>query len=152
VAVLVAAACGGGGDARLSKAEYVKKANAICEAGNARTSRVAPPSLADSAAVERAIGEMVSIQRRALRKLRDLDPPEQDQLGVDEWLMRVGQTLDQMDAVRQAVGDGDATAIDQANAKGAELNDEAETFADAYGLESCSTATEEVVATPPLRP
>jgi hypothetical protein len=134
---------GGGGEERLTREEFVDEAGAICRASGRQVGGVEPPSLADPAAVERAIGEAVAIQRRALRELRRLDPPAADEVGVEQWLDDVAATLDQMEAVAAAVRDGDRAALEKANARGAELDDVAEEFAVAYGLEACSTTTAE---------
>lgn len=144
VAAVALSGCRAEDEGRLSKDEFLRRANAICKQSSAATAAIAPPSLADPVAVERAIGEVVRIQRRALRNLRKLEPPARDEPGVEEWLHNIELTVDQMDAVRAALRDGDLAAVNAANAKGDERNEAAEEFADAYGLTPCSTSTDEL--------
>ncbi|MGH9049853.1 MAG: hypothetical protein ACRDY4_09000 [Acidimicrobiia bacterium] len=124
----------------LSQDEYVDEANEICQASQAAASKVAAPSLADPAAVEQAIDETVAIQRRALRKLRELEPPERDVPGVESWLDLTADAIDQMEKIREGVANGDREAITTAIDEGGVLVADAEEFAAAYGLTECSTA------------
>ena len=141
------AACSGSsgdsGDRRLSKEKFVDKANDICAASKSQIAQLGAPSLADPAAVEASIAQAVAIHRQAYRQLRALDPPKRDQPGVKAWLESVRGAIDQMDAVRQALADGDSDAITAATREGAGFTTDAEAFADAYGLNECSTTEEE---------
>lgn len=135
---------GGGGDPDpLSKDEYLEQADAICRASAADVAAIPPPSVSDVAAVEAAIAQLVRIQRRALGELRELPPPEADEPGVEMWLDAVDATLDQMDAVRDALLEGDSAAVQAANQEGGTLNDQAESLAVDYGLRACAGTTAE---------
>jgi hypothetical protein len=127
---------------RLSKDRYIDRANDICEAGKAEAAQIAAPSLADPVAVEQAVAQAVTIQRRAYRKLRDLEPPARDEPGVKAWLKAVDGAVDQMAAVRRGLAAGDRRAITVATEKGAAFTADAEDFADGYGIEECSTSGE----------
>ena len=138
------AACGGvnggdGGDGRLSKEKSVEEANDICAASSAQIVELGAPSLADPVAVEAAVAQTVAIQTHAYRQLRALEGPRRDEPGIKAWLRNVKAAVEQMDAVRQGLADGDRAAIDEATQKGAAFTADAEDFADAYGLNECST-------------
>ena len=134
---------GGGGDARLSKGKFVEEANGICAASKAQIAQIGAPSLADPVAVEAAIAQAVAIQRHAYRDLRALDGPRRDGPGIKAWLRNVKAAIEQMEAVRQGLADGDRAAIDDATQKGSAFTADAEEFADAYGLNECSTTEED---------
>jgi hypothetical protein len=152
VAVVVAvlavgpAACRDGSDGdggrRLSKDEFIEQANAVCKRSKAEASQIAAPSLADPVAVEQAVARTIAIQRRAYRDLRGLEPPARDEPAVREWLRAVDGAIDQMEAVRRGLAVGDRDAITEATEKGVAFTDDAEEFADAYGIEECSTSSE----------
>jgi ABC-type enterochelin transport system substrate-binding protein len=126
----------------LSKDRYIDKANAICERSKAEAAQIAAPSLADPVAVEQAVAQAVAIQRRALRQLRKLEPPARDEPAVKQWLQAVRGAVDQMDAVRRGLAEGDRDAITEATEKGIAFTSDAEEFADAYGVDECSTSLE----------
>jgi hypothetical protein len=127
----------------LSQDEYVDQANDICEQTRNEAAQIAAPSLADPAAVVAAIDESVAIQRRALRRLRNLEAPERDLPGVENWLDLTAGAITQAENVGEGVADGDQEAVMAALDEGGTLVAEAEEFAAAYGLTECSTADPE---------
>lgn len=78
IAVLVVVAGCGGDDGRLSKAEFVERADEICARADARTDAIAPPRDASLAEAARFIDENVAVQRPAVEELDRLRPPEED--------------------------------------------------------------------------
>jgi hypothetical protein len=133
----------GGDDAGgepLSPDEFVEEANSICRASRADADAIPAPSLADPVAVEAAIDRSVAIQRRALRRLRALEPPERDVPGIENWLDLTADAIDQMEKVGDGVANGDRDAITEGIEEGGVLVSDAEEFAAAYGLTACSTA------------
>lgn len=144
LAIALAACSNGSGRSSgpLSKDRYIDKANAICARSKAEAAQIAAPSLADPVAVEQAVAQAVVIQRRAFRRLRELEPPARDEPAVRDWLRAVDGAVDQMEAVRRGLAAGDRDAITEATEKGAAFTSDAEDFADAYGVEECSTSLE----------
>ena len=141
--VLTFAACdrvGNNGSGPLSKGDYVDQANEICAESRTAASQIPPPSLADPIAVEQAVAQTIAIQRGSLRELRDLEAPSRDRPGVRQWLRQVDRAIDEMDALREGLLTGDRAAIAEASSDGASFTDAAEEFADAYGLDDCSTS------------
>jgi hypothetical protein len=139
-AITLLAACGGGSSSRLSKPEYVRRADAICRQSNTKIDALGAPDQHDPTAQEKAIGELIDIQRTAVADLRRLPPPEADQSTLGKWLGLVNQTVDQMRAVRTALTAGDSAGVAGGNAKGRALNDQADQIARGYGLKQCSVS------------
>jgi len=83
---VVLAGCGSGGSKRLSKAEYAKRADAVC----ARFNRQQPslPSLQNVTVrqVERLANQTLPLLDRTITDLRRLAPPKDEQMLADRWL------------------------------------------------------------------
>lgn len=139
-AITLLAACGGGSSSRLSKPEYVRRADAICRRSNTKIDALRAPDQHEPTAQEKAIGKIIVIQRAALVDLRHLAPPAADKTTVGKWLGLVSQTVDQMQAVRTALQAGDSAGVTAANARGRALNDQADQIARGYGLKQCSVS------------
>ncbi|HEX2738115.1 MAG TPA: hypothetical protein VHP57_08270, partial [Acidimicrobiia bacterium] len=140
-AIALLAACSGGGSGRLSKPEYVRRAEAICRRLNKKAGAVPEPDQHEPTSQAKAIGEIAKIQRAGVDELRRLRPPEADQATIDKWLGLVDQTIDQLQAVRAALKAGDGVTITRADDKGRALSAQADKIARGYGLDQCS-ATE----------
>ncbi len=97
-ACLVLAACAGGGSKRLSRADYAKRADAIC----ARFNRQQPslPSLQNvtTRQVARLADRTLPLLDRTIADLRRLAPPKDEQELVDRWLASLRRL--RADAVR----------------------------------------------------
>lgn len=147
-ASLVAGCFGGDGVEPLTKAEFLERADAICRSAAERVAEIEAPSLSDPQGVQRAIEDLVRIQRRAVRELRALTPPEVDQPGVDAWLENVVSTLDQIERVAEGLATGDGALVADANERGVSFNDTAEELAYSYGLRDCAgTLVDELTPT-----
>jgi len=94
----VLAACAGGGSKRLSRADYAKRADAIC----ARFNRQQPslPSLQNvtTKQVARLADRTLPLLDRTIADLRLLAPPKDEQELVDRWLASLRRL--RADAVR----------------------------------------------------
>lgn len=140
------AACGGG-SGRLSKHDFVEKANGICAKSNAKIKALPPPDLADPHATPNILRRILAIQREAVAKLRALQPPEKDEPAIKKWLGFVERELDQATAEVRALERGDRDGVDRANAKGARLDSSAAELAIGYGVKRCATQATESTPT-----
>jgi hypothetical protein len=94
--LVVAGGCGSGGEKRLSKEEYANRADEVCR----RTNRLTQPpgDISSMPALARFADRTLKPLDRALRELRALRPPEDEQATVDIWLRQLA--LLRADAVR----------------------------------------------------
>jgi hypothetical protein len=103
VATLAAAGCGGGSDPP-SKAEFIKKGNAICRKGNhdinAAVEKTFSGDERPSTAKIKAFGERTAIPRvqREIDQLRRLGTPSKDQEEVEAFLGEAQSALDKVKA------------------------------------------------------
>jgi hypothetical protein len=144
VAVAVVACSGGGG---VTKAEYVKSANAVCREAAKQVAALRIPGRADVAGMPKAAASVVVVQRKALDRLRAIKPPKGDRAEIARWIALVDQTIGQADLSARAQKDGDIPRATTANANGAALDRRADEIARGYGLRMCVQA-----ASPPATP
>lgn len=132
--VVTAAACGGGD--RLSREEYVAKADAICEKyGKQLDALPEPQTVAEVAGVaERAL----PIARKGVDELRRLEPPEELESKVDDWLARDAKNVQAIENLRDAAKDGDPAKIRSIVAESAANEKKADALAREIGLAKCA--------------
>ncbi len=143
VALLVVACSGGG----MTKADYVKQANAVCHDAAKQVAALRIPGRADVASMPKAAASVVAVQRKALGRLRAIKPPKQDRAEITRWIALVDQTIDQADLSARAQKDGDIGRAITANTNGTALDHRADDIARKYGLRMCVQA-----ASPPATP
>ena len=130
------AGCGGGGGDRLSKAEWVSQADAICKRVNDRLEQTAQPdSLAELVTV---LDDGLTDVRAAVRDLRALEPPEDIEAESDAWLGRVEAAADEIEKARDAAKKPDEEALSAALERGTKINDDGNRRARALGLKDCA--------------
>jgi len=133
----VAAGCGGGdgGGDRLTKAEYIAQADAICKAANEKIDALGEPaSLEEVAALATSA---IEIQEGSLAELRALKPPEEDEATLNEAYALVEQQVEVGKKVKAAAEAGDLEAIQTLIAENEPLDDQADKIAADYGLTEC---------------
>ena len=145
VALGILGACSGGGG--MTKADYVRRANAVCRSTAKQIAVLEIPGRADVESMPQAAAEVVAVQRRSLDRLRDIKPPKKDREQVAKWIALVDQTIDQAELSASSQRDGDIPRAMTANVNGAALDRRADELAKRYGLTVCVRA-----ATPPPDP
>jgi uncharacterized lipoprotein len=134
--LLVVAGCGGGGEKRLTKKEYAKQADAICTKFNQQTKGLQVENLRQIAA---ATDQVNGILDKALKELRKLKPPEDEQPLADEWLSQVEKL--QLDV--QRLGDrakaNDRIGVGTVAIKAQRDNKRANDLAEQLGMQVCNT-------------
>jgi hypothetical protein len=138
-------ACGGGGGT--TKADYVKQANAICRDAAKQVAALRIPARADITDMPKAAAKVVTVQRKAVDRLRAIKPPKHDRAVIVKWIALVDQTIDQADVSAAAQKDDDIPRAVTANANGTALDRRADEIARGYGLRMCVQA-----ATAPATP
>src|SRR5919198_2311130 len=87
ILLALATGCGSGGEKRLSKEEYARRADAVCRRYNAATRSLGlPQSMPGLAKVaDRSLPHL----DRAIRDLRALRPPEDEESTARSWLRQL---------------------------------------------------------------
>lgn len=135
-AVLVLlSACGGGGE-ELSREEYLKRADAICENGNEELEKASEKAFAEipegEAPSEEQFAEyarktVIPMVRGQVSELRDLPPPEGGADEVDEIYDAIDKAIDRLE--------NDPSLLTRG---GADLFAEADELSRKYGYEVCT--------------
>jgi hypothetical protein len=132
---IVAAACGGGGK-RLSHAEYVRQADAICTRYNAAVRKLpkptSPPAIVDFA------DKSLTLLDGALADERKLQPPKQLDPVKTRWLAGAQVVRGDIAALREAAKKGDVNKIQTTLAKGGRDDARSNALAAQLGLSVCS--------------
>ena len=131
----VLAACGG--DDRLSKAEFVRRADAICARYARRLERVPPPqTVADVPSyVERGI----PVAEREIAELDKLRPPRQDDAEVARLLAELKTTVAELEHLGTAAAARDRDAVRSATRRVEAASARAAELARRYGFRDCGS-------------
>jgi hypothetical protein len=140
VAILSLGAGCDGGDDRVSPAELVQKADAICGKERSSFARIQshPPPNASVAADQ--TGELIRVTEDANSGLRDLKPPEELQSAYDRYLEARQRVVDQMKRGRDAAENQDSADYGAAQAAVARDAPQRRKLAQALGLKVCSSS------------
>ncbi|HEX3268727.1 MAG TPA: hypothetical protein VHQ98_12155 [Gaiellaceae bacterium] len=116
VAVLAfgAAACGGGSD-RLTKSEFVTRADAICAKYEQRVrAEMRGVPAGNSAELASAIERVLPVIRKGNDELRVLSPPESLQDRYDRWIQIADAEVDAAKKLHDALRDNDQPGVQTA--------------------------------------
>ena len=137
LAVLVGSACGGGGDGdRLTREEFTSQANAICRDFDKKIDAIdEPQSIAD---VVDFADEAIPIFEDGLNRLGELEPPEDLQAKVDEWLGVGDEILEALRDLRDAAEDKNQARVQQILREAQTKDDRSDTLATQIGATDCA--------------
>lgn len=92
-------------DPRLTRAEYLRRANRICASYGKRLDKVPPPlDPASPGAVYESIGLALPLLRRQAREVKALPPPRNLQQQVDRFFALTDTSLDHLQEARRHAG------------------------------------------------
>jgi len=133
---LLAAGCGGGSGGRLSKADYVKQADAICSKYNRKLQTLGTPkSLADIGAyADKALG----VTRKGNAELKDLKAPKSEEQTAKEWTAQNDLVAKAVQDLAAAAKKNDKPGIGAALKRGQTANKSANGLARDLGLRVCA--------------
>ena len=89
----------GGGSGRLSKAEYAKRADAICTKYNAKLKALARPT--SISALPDYVDKALPLARKGDEELRALKPPKDEEQTAKEWLDQSDSVVGSMERLRE---------------------------------------------------
>jgi hypothetical protein len=135
VVVSVAAGCGGGSE-RLSKAEYAKRADAICTKYNAKLKALARPT--GISELPGYVDRALPLARKGDDELRALKPPKDEEQTAKEWLDQNDSVVGSMERLRDAAKKGDRGGIQTALNEATSANRTANGLARQLGLDVCA--------------
>jgi hypothetical protein len=135
IVAAVLAGCGGG-SGRLSKAEYAKRADAICTKYNAKLKALARPT--SISALPDYVDEALPLARKGDDELRALKPPKDEEQTARDWLEQNDSVVGSMARLRDAAKKGDRAGIQTALNEATSANRTANGLARRLGLRVCA--------------
>ena len=135
-----AAGCGGddnGGGERLSKDEYAAQANAICDDFNADV-KAAGPEPQGIKDIPPYVDKVKPLFEDGLSRLKKLNPPEDEQETVDEWLDTAEEQIGYLGDIKKAAEDNDLAEVQEVGTKISASNKKADALAVKLGATSCT--------------
>jgi hypothetical protein len=138
LAIALLAGCGGngGGGERLSREEYASQADEICGKYNKQVKALENPSnLSELATVS---DKSIPILENAIRDLRELKPPADEQATADEWLDRVETLKGDLEKIRDRAKDDDLEGVEAVVPVAQEHNDRSNELATQLGMHVCN--------------
>jgi transcriptional regulator with GAF, ATPase, and Fis domain len=135
-AAVVVLAAGCGGEKRLSREEYSKRADAICSKYNARIKALGQPG--SIRALPRYVDRALPIARKGTEELRRLEPPKDEEKTANEWLDQNDSAVGALERLRDAAKHADRSGIQAALTEAAAANRAANRFARQLGLRICA--------------
>jgi hypothetical protein len=136
VLVLLATACGGGGnDARLSREEFESQANAICDKYQTQLNQLKSPTSLEE--IPDFVDHALAILNKEVAEITALNPPADLQTEFDAMIAASNDTKAAADDLSQAARDGDQAAVQKALDEGNAASKKADQIATQLGLDSC---------------
>lgn len=139
VVVLVGACSSDSG--RLTKAQYIAKADRICQAANQKTAALAPPSSTDPQALARFLSKSGQIIADAVAKLQNLEPPKADEQKINKLVNGLQKSASYFPPLIKAVKAQDTQAIQRVAAQLRQASLQGAEIAQTYGFHVCAHAT-----------
>lgn len=134
-----AAGCGGGGgDERLSRAELVERADAICSRYEARLDALGRPTNASE--LRSFADRALPIARDGREELGELNPPEELEATYDAWLEQGDEAIEIVERLREAAAESNEVEIQQLAEDAQRTDAESNRLARELGFEQCGAA------------
>jgi hypothetical protein len=133
-ASLAAAGCGGGED-RLSTAEFQERVNGICTKYDKQIDAVRAPSSVEE--IPAYVAKVLPIVEREVEEMKAVEPPEDDQETFDAMIGEAEKALEAGRDLSDAAEENDEAAIENALNEGNAASDRADEHARELGLTDC---------------
>jgi hypothetical protein len=141
VALAMLAGCGGddnGGGERLSRAQFVAQADAICRRYEARLDALGQPM--NVAELRSFADKALPIAREGREELGELNPPEDLEETYDDWLEHGDHAIEIVERLRDAAEDGDQAEIQEIARDAEETDRESNRLASELRFKQCGEA------------
>lgn len=140
----LAAGCGGEDAPPTLKEDFIAKVERLCAADDKRTAQAATAFQEaikddDYAAAAAVVTDLQASEAATIEQIEAIDPPEGDQVTIDEYIS-LSKQLNELDTeIAAAVEAEDRAASDAAEKEGELLEDRRDRLADDYGFVACGS-------------
>lgn len=136
--VATTAACGGGGDDRLSQEEFKEQANAICDKYDRRIQALETPSSPEE--VSGFVDQVIPLLQKGISELRALNPPAEAEDDYDRMLDETAKAVPAARQLADAATENDAAAVQEALAAARKADQASDEIATKLGLTGCASS------------
>jgi hypothetical protein len=136
VLLAFSAGCGSGGEKRLSKEAYAKRADATCRRYNEGTRRLGTPQ--SMPALAKVADRSLPLLDRAIRDLRALKPPEDEEATARTWLRQLSLLRGDIVRIRNRARANDARGVRAVVPAATKRNERFSQLATELGMSVCS--------------
>lgn len=133
----LAAGCGSDGEKRLSRDEYAKRADAVCRRTNQLTRP--PATVSSMPALARFAERTLRPLDRAIRDLRALRPPKDEEATARTWLRELSLLRRDVVRIRDGARRNDARSVRTVADAAATRNERFHTLATQLGMRVCNS-------------
>jgi hypothetical protein len=99
---------GGGGKPRLTPAQYLARASAVCRAYQRKLDGIPPPTLGSTVAVAASVGRALPVLEQQAAAVRKIRPPKALEKRVHAFFERTDRSLTDLRGVLDAARRGDS--------------------------------------------
>jgi len=136
VLLAFAAGCGSGGEKRLSKEEYAKRADAVCRRYNEGTRPLGTPR--SMPALAKVADRSLPLLDRAIRDLRALEAPEDEEATARAWVRQLSLLRSDVVRIRDHARANDARGVREVVPAAARRNARFSELATQLGMSVCN--------------
>jgi len=129
-------ASGPSGSSALTKAEYIKQADAICAEASAAIDSLSGAAATGDESLQAS--QELEITRSEVQSLQTLTPPDEDRSTLNDFLAALKDEVDALTSLNSAVAAGGDTSAADSELANARAN--AEQAATDYGMKDCGNA------------
>jgi hypothetical protein len=138
---------GSSGD-RLTKAQYIARADRICQAANQKTQALGAPTSTDPQALAKFLGKSGQIITDAVGQLKKLSPPKKDEQKINQMVDGLQKSASYFPDLIQAVKANDRQKIQQVAVQLQQASQHGGQIAQTYGFHVCAQAVPTSTGTP----
>jgi hypothetical protein len=151
LALLLMACSDNGSDSSggaLTKAQYIAKADKICQSANQKTQALGAPTSTDPQALAKFLGKSGQIITDAVGQLKKLNPPKGDEQKINQMVGGLQKSASYFPDLIQAVKDNDRQKIQQVAIQLQQASQQGGQIAQTYGFHVCAQAVPSSTGTP----
>jgi hypothetical protein len=129
-----------GSGGRLTKAQFIAKADQICTSANRKTLALKPPTTPDPKALAKFLTKTGQIILVAANQLKALQPPAADQQKIDTLVSGLQKSANYFPALIQAVKAKDTQKVQQIMGQVQQASQQGTQIVKSYGFHVCAQA------------
>jgi len=135
IAGAVAVGCGGEDVKRLTRAEFISRADAICKATSAKLSSLPPSKGLEK--VDEEANAIITVSANAFAAFRKLEPPLELEQQVTQMTALIAKQIEITGVLANAVSKRDTKAVETLARAGDRLRERSSSLAQQIGLKEC---------------